>query len=171
MATDSDTIQEDPEGDSTIGALDAAADRAAKPKPGRSRSGSPKGSNTVRGGTSKPVIGGGRIAEPLSPAESRRALFAINTSVASLLSSEYEVQEKDPRIETAGDALSDISKWLPLVRPAMRVVAPLTFVGSEASLMKDIIEAVPANAWQRRLLGLQQREPELEVLPGFERAS
>lgn len=116
------------------------------------------------------MLGGGRIAEPLSPGECRRALFAINTSLAGLAGSEYEVEEKDPRIETAGDALADISKWLPLVRPAMRVVAPLTFVGSEASLVADIVRGVSRETWQGRFLSRWRREeevPQLEVVPGW----
>jgi hypothetical protein len=52
----------------------------------------------------------------------------------------------------------------------MRVVAPLTFVGSEASLMADIVRGVSRETWQGRFLSRWRREeeaPQLEVVPGW----
>lgn len=159
----------------TLTENEAAADRATKAKPGGKPSratGSPKGSNAPQGQNSRPIIGGGRIAEPLSPGECRRALLSINNGVSTLSGSSYQLEERDQRLEAAGDALADISKWLPIVRPALRMAAPITFVGAEASIMGDILREVPSDSWQRRLLermvGLPapNEEWEPEVVPG-----
>lgn len=172
MDPDQDTEQGGDQGLDDEGLSAAGQDRASRSKPGKSkRPGAPKGSSIPGNLGSKFVPGGGRITEPLSPAEARHFVAAVDIAIGAVLAPSYRVDPRDSRIEASGDALSDISKWMPIVRIAPRLAAPLVLTGHQLSLIRELVEEAPADTWWRRLGRRPQPGWEPAVVPGYDRVA
>lgn len=131
--------------------LDASEPRTAKPR------GTAKGSAVPRSEKgAKALSGFGRVGEPLSPGEARRALYHSHVALAGGLGSNIQLRETD--FETQGDALADMSNHLfPAARLLLRATSPLVFIGAEVGILREIIEGIDEDAGAKRLWSRLQR--------------
>jgi hypothetical protein len=119
---------------------------AARPK-SRLR-GTPKGASVPGEGKAKPPRHGSLDQMP-SNDESLHTVAAIWRGVAGLLSPDFQVDDRDPRIRAQADAYKDICARFRYARLLPTVVAPITLAGNGVSFGAEVWQSNPNGPIQR----------------------